>query len=251
MSDASKPFSWATPASASLRRAYRVQLPSGHIKKMSLDELDVAYRGSLIDEGSFVLTEGSTQWTTLGELLEAADAAPPSPPVTSLAPPPVVTDLDVDIPVDVALEEGDVDLAIPPPPPRRRVGRALAALALFTLAAGGAFAAVKGKALWPHAESATREGTRGGTTLAVAAPARPPEPPSPSPAPPPPPEPTPIVVVPADDAEVAAKEPSRPSKIKKSTKGGGRKRGTTKRAHPSPKKKAKKARAESSPFTGM
>ena len=134
MDQTSKMFTSASPASAGTLRVFRVQLPTGHIKKMSLDELDAAYRGSLVDEGSFVLTEGSTQWTTLGELLEAADEPPPATAATSLAPPPVVTDL-ADIPID--FDDGALPDDIPPELLSRRPSRGRRALVAVVLAALG------------------------------------------------------------------------------------------------------------------
>jgi hypothetical protein len=86
---------------------WSVRLPSGDVRRGSLDELDAAFEAGHIDENALVLAPGATTWTKLGELAGLDDDAPPAPPpaAISFAPPaiayaspnslrPVMTDLD-------------------------------------------------------------------------------------------------------------------------------------------------------------
>lgn len=119
---------------------YSVQLASGEVKKWTLDQLDAAYRASFIDEDTYVLPKGATSWSTLAEVV----AAEPEPP--SIAPPPVVADIDVDFDLG-SISDDDDDLAALRRP-KRRVFRTLVKLTAFAAIVGGvAFAAVKNPAL--------------------------------------------------------------------------------------------------------
>jgi hypothetical protein len=73
--------------------AYHVMLAGGQLRVLSLDELDEAFNAGDIDERTFVLSPGTTEWTRLGELLgldgegDAAAAAPvAAPQVQHVAP---------------------------------------------------------------------------------------------------------------------------------------------------------------------
>lgn len=66
---------------------WQVQMPNGSVCTMTLDELDAAFQGGRIDEGTYVLKAGDASWATLGALL-GLDA--PVAPVASVTPPPVV-----------------------------------------------------------------------------------------------------------------------------------------------------------------
>jgi hypothetical protein len=70
---------------------WSVRLPSGDVRRGSLDELDAAFEAGHIDENALVLAPGATTWTTLGELAGLDDAAPPastSAPATAISIPP-------------------------------------------------------------------------------------------------------------------------------------------------------------------
>jgi len=72
---------------------WSIALPSGEIRKGSLDQLDDAFNAGLVNEDSLVLAPGATEWTRLGDLA-GIDGAQPAPVVAS--PPtlrPVMTDL--------------------------------------------------------------------------------------------------------------------------------------------------------------
>jgi hypothetical protein len=81
-------FSVARPA-----EFFRVQLPTGAIRTLSLDELDDWYQTGQIDEETYVLRSGTAQWTKLGELAGidpepqgSATSAEPSMPVAPWPP---------------------------------------------------------------------------------------------------------------------------------------------------------------------
>ena len=117
---------------------YSVQLASGEVKKWTLDQLDAAYRASFIDEDTYVLPKGATSWSTLAEVV----AAEPEPP--SIAPPPVVADIDVDFDLG-SISDDDEMVAFRP---KRRVLATLVKLTAFAAIVGGvAFAAIKNPAL--------------------------------------------------------------------------------------------------------
>jgi hypothetical protein len=96
-----------------------VQLADGAVRAYTLDELDAAFQAGAIDEATLVRHDASNDWAPLGKVLAGSDgsddaapvapvameasveAAPPSVPPLSAAPPPVVAelaDLDVDAP---------------------------------------------------------------------------------------------------------------------------------------------------------
>jgi hypothetical protein len=59
-----------------------VKLPNGDVHHVTLDQLDTAFQAGHIDANTQVLSDGATEWTTLGRaagLDEAPSAAAPSP----------------------------------------------------------------------------------------------------------------------------------------------------------------------------
>jgi hypothetical protein len=64
---------------------WRVQLPTGELRAMSLDALDEAFQAGVIDETTPVLPPGATAWTKLGDAA-GLDSTPAEPMVPSLAP---------------------------------------------------------------------------------------------------------------------------------------------------------------------
>lgn len=70
--------------------AFHVMFAAGELRILSLDELDEAFNSGKIDERTFVLSPGSSEWTRLGELL-GLDEAPAAPaPVPQPAARPVM-----------------------------------------------------------------------------------------------------------------------------------------------------------------
>lgn len=59
---------------------WHVQLSSGDVRVMTLDELDDAYQEGVISDDNYVWEDGSDNWQTLGELLGTdSDEAPSAP----------------------------------------------------------------------------------------------------------------------------------------------------------------------------
>ena len=134
-----------TSAAWTERDLWRVQLPTGEVRAMTLDALDEAFQAGLVDERSPVSAPGTTTWTTLADVAgiepESSSSATPSlsPVATDLAPPsgalvvppPAEASLDLDLDLDAA--------ALQP-----KKGRAVAFIALGLVAAAGlAFAATR------------------------------------------------------------------------------------------------------------
>src|SRR5438067_12441837 len=84
--------------------AYHVLLGGGQLRVLSLDELDAAFNAGSIDERTFVLAPGSTEWTRLGDLAGLDEDPPP-------APAPVMAPVRAFVPVAVAAPAPSV---IPP-----------------------------------------------------------------------------------------------------------------------------------------
>jgi hypothetical protein len=61
--------------------AWHVQLESGEVRILTLDQLDRFYQNSIIDEDTYVLQDGEMQWRKLGEVIggDAEEEAPPPP----------------------------------------------------------------------------------------------------------------------------------------------------------------------------
>jgi hypothetical protein len=117
---------------------WHVQLGGGVVRTLSLDELDDAFQAGKIDERTLVTRAGSNQWATLGEIAGITEQpyslAPLAMDIASsnvVIPPPAPPGFDTSF--------GTEELAVFRP--KRRVGRALAAVATVTLIAAAAFGA--------------------------------------------------------------------------------------------------------------
>jgi hypothetical protein len=66
---------------------WHVQMESGEVRQLTLDQLDAFYQNGIIDEETYILQDGEMEWRKLGEVLgiepEAAQA-----PVSSTTPTP-------------------------------------------------------------------------------------------------------------------------------------------------------------------
>jgi len=151
---------------------WSVRLPSGDVRRGSLDELDAAFEAGHIDENALVLAPGATKWTKLGELAGLDDDAPPAaaPTTVSVAPyatpnslRPVMTDLD--------------DLSFDAPRPRSKAPILLGIVGVAALAAGIVFAVHQ---FATGSETSTATAAVAATTLETAPPAPPPPPPAPA-----------------------------------------------------------------------
>jgi hypothetical protein len=74
---------------------WHVQIEAGDVRLWTLDQLDAAFKAELVDESTFVLEVGKTEWMQLGTLLgggeegsssEAEEACAPAPAVNAPAP---------------------------------------------------------------------------------------------------------------------------------------------------------------------
>lgn len=131
------------------------------VRTMTLDELDHAFQSDAINESTMVLKAGSIRWMTLAQALDesgdepapSSEAAPYSAAPYSAAPyseqPNSIAPFATDIassnliipkldPPNYELSFGTEELAVFKP--KRRVGRALAVVALAAMIGGGAFA---------------------------------------------------------------------------------------------------------------
>jgi hypothetical protein len=68
---------------------WHVQVEAGDVKVWTLDQLDAAFKAGLIDESTFVLEEGTTEWIQLGTLLGGDDEPEVAPVPVAAAPRPV------------------------------------------------------------------------------------------------------------------------------------------------------------------
>ena len=158
---------------------WHVQLASGERRVWTLDQLDAAYRASLIDEETFVCEPGSQRWATLGEVAGAgAEDAPPEPQPVSIAPPPVEIAIDVAPPAYDDLD--DLELAFGKK--RSKKGLVMATLAL-ALVGGAAFTATKHPELLGQVKGAIASGQLGASVTQAAAAAPSPVTPTPAPSP--------------------------------------------------------------------
>jgi hypothetical protein len=62
---------------------WHVQVESGDVRLWTLDQLDAAFKAELVDESTFVLEVGKTEWMQLGTLLglDGEDSEPEEAPV--------------------------------------------------------------------------------------------------------------------------------------------------------------------------
>ena len=58
-----------------------VQMDSGELRELTLDELDQAFNAGLIHENTFVMEVGGTEWQTLADVAGLNEEEPPAPPV--------------------------------------------------------------------------------------------------------------------------------------------------------------------------
>jgi len=78
-----------TPDAASeTQDLWSVQLATGEVCEMTLDQLDEAFQEGRIDEHTAILQHGSDQWSTLGNLagIDGEEPAPPAAPETEAPP---------------------------------------------------------------------------------------------------------------------------------------------------------------------
>jgi hypothetical protein len=69
-----------------------VQLSTGAVRAMTLDDLDAAFQSGTIDEGTLVRRDGQSTWTKLSDELGSSEPAPSQTPSVA----PVVMDFDED-----------------------------------------------------------------------------------------------------------------------------------------------------------
>lgn len=69
-----------------------VKLDDGHVRSMTLEELDAAYQRDEIHERTMICRDGGARWITLAEELGLEASAPPVTPTPSVLP--VVVDAD-------------------------------------------------------------------------------------------------------------------------------------------------------------
>jgi DNA segregation ATPase FtsK/SpoIIIE-like protein len=131
---------------------WRVQLPTGEMRAMSLDALDDAFQSGLITESTPVLPPGATAWTKLADAA-GLDEEPPSEPIAPSLAPLAVSVLTFDestadaTPYEqqraAALAALDLD-ALPDTAFKAKKGRLFAGIGMALLLAGGiGFAATK------------------------------------------------------------------------------------------------------------
>jgi len=130
---------------------WHVQLASGDICLMTLDQLDNAFQTSVINENTYLWQEGAAGWVTLREIagLDVEDEAPPASSAPRydyaaqdiFAPPPQAIGLNSTAPVVSAPRDMEFDLEPISFRPKKRSGaRWLIAAALI---GGAGFGAVK------------------------------------------------------------------------------------------------------------
>jgi hypothetical protein len=63
-----------------------VQMDSGELRELTLDELDEAFNAGLIHENTFVMEVGATEWQTLADVAGLNEQEPAAPPAPVYAP---------------------------------------------------------------------------------------------------------------------------------------------------------------------
>jgi hypothetical protein len=63
-----------------------VQMDSGELRELTLDELDEAFNAGLIHENTFVMEVGGTEWQTLADVAGLNEEEPPAAPAPVYAP---------------------------------------------------------------------------------------------------------------------------------------------------------------------
>jgi hypothetical protein len=83
---------------------WHVQIESGDVRLWTLDQLDAAFKAELVDESTFVLEVGKTEWMQLGTLLGLGDDEPeetPAPVATATSRAPIAPIMFSDPPPSV------------------------------------------------------------------------------------------------------------------------------------------------------
>ena len=65
---------------------WHVQVETGDVRLWTLDQLDAAFKAELVDESTFVLEVGKTEWMQLGTLLGGGGDEDDAPPAAEAAP---------------------------------------------------------------------------------------------------------------------------------------------------------------------
>jgi len=117
-----------------------VQLASGDVRLMTLDELDAAFQNGLVDESTLVRRDGVAKWSKLSDEIGAAAPVEPPPPEAS-APQKAVVSTRSEAPVvaDISLPEMDDDFDVALRSSRKRT---IIVSSVIATAVIGAFAAV-------------------------------------------------------------------------------------------------------------
>jgi hypothetical protein len=127
-----------------------VQLASGDVRIMTLDELDAAFQSGTVDENTLVRHDGAKKWSKLADVLAEtpepahASAPPPSAQASASQPAVVITRSEAPVAVDLSLPDlhaahADVDFEAVHRATRKR---RLIAGGVVATAIIGAFAAV-------------------------------------------------------------------------------------------------------------
>jgi hypothetical protein len=62
---------------------WHVQIEAGDVRLWTLDQLDAAFKAELVDESTFVLEVGQTEWMQLGTLLGGGEEVPEAAPAAT------------------------------------------------------------------------------------------------------------------------------------------------------------------------
>jgi len=119
---------------------WRVQLPTGEVRALSLDALDDAFQSGLITEATPVLAPGATAWTKLADAA-GLDAPAPAPEMMAPSVAPIAVNVGPEsMPPSLDLASLDLD----EPSFKRSKGRTFAIIGAAVLLVGGlGFAATR------------------------------------------------------------------------------------------------------------
>ena len=92
---------------------WRVQMPTGAIRTMTLDELDEEFQAGSITESTPVLPPGAAAWTKLGEAAGLDDVAPAQPDVVPSVAPLAVSVSPSPVSLEALASMEDLDLDSP------------------------------------------------------------------------------------------------------------------------------------------
>jgi hypothetical protein len=163
---------------------WHVQVEPGDVRLWTLDQLDAAFKADLVDEKTFVLEVGKTEWMTLGTLLGSEEEPAPSAApanalgaqVASYTPiaPVMFHDVAPNGPNSTAPVATDIDDDIPPSLARSKKPFAVGATVALLVAGAAGFAFRHGiPSMAPEAPA---------PVVAAAPPPAPPPAPAPAPA---------------------------------------------------------------------